>query len=57
MDIKKIDVIIPVYRPGREFSKLLEQLEVQDYPISRIIIMPTEDGLWEEKWEKEHPIL
>ena len=57
MDIKKIDVIIPVYRPGREFSKLLEQLEVQDYPISRIIIMHTEDGLWEEKWEKEHPIL
>ena len=57
MDIKKIDVIIPVYRPGKEFTKLLEQLELQDYPISRIIIMHTEDGLWKEKWEKEHPIL
>ena len=57
MDTKKIDVIIPVYRPGREFSQLLERLEKQDYPISRIIIMHTEEGSWEEKWEKNHPIL
>lgn len=57
MDTKKIDVIIPVYRPGEEFSKLLERLEVQDYPISRIIIMHTEEGAWKEQWEKDHPIL
>ena len=38
---KKIDVIIPAYRPGAEFEALLNRLEGQSYPVSRIIVMNT----------------
>ena len=57
MEAKKIDVIIPAYRPGKEFPALLEGLEKQDYPISRIIVMNTEKEFWNQKWEKEHPLV
>lgn len=36
MSTVKIDVIIPAYRPGEEFEKLLERLSAQKYPINRI---------------------
>ena len=42
MSTVKIDVIIPAYRPGEEFEKLLERLSAQKYPINRIIVMNTE---------------
>lgn len=42
---KKVDVIIPVYHPGKEFEKIIDRLESQTYPVNRIILLHTEDGL------------
>ena len=41
-----VEVIIPTYRPGREFEKVLERLSKQEYPIERIRIMNTEEEFW-----------
>ena len=38
-----IDVIIPVYRPGKELFSLLDKLESQSLPIHEIILMNTEE--------------
>ena len=42
----KTDVIIPAYRPGEEFEKLLERLSAQKYPINKILVMNTEKKFW-----------
>lgn len=47
----KIDVVIPVYRPGAGFLKLLKRLQAQSLPVHEFIIMNTEQALW-ETWEK-----
>lgn len=39
----KVDVVIPVYKPGRELFALLDKLEKQTVPARRIILMNTED--------------
>lgn len=44
----KVDVIIPTYRPGKKFSRLLKMLEVQTYPIGKIIVMNTEKAYWND---------
>lgn len=46
---KRVDVIIPTYRPGKKFSRLLKMLELQTYPIRRIIVMNTEKAYWNDK--------
>lgn len=38
-----IDVIIPVYRPGKEFFALMDSLQRQSVPIRNIILMNTEE--------------
>ncbi len=45
---QRVDVIIPVYKPGRKFSGLLEMLKRQTYPIGKIIIMNTEKSYWND---------
>lgn len=45
---KQLDVIIPVYKPGKEFLQLIGRLQEQDYPVNRIIIMNTEQKYFEE---------
>ena len=30
-----VDVIIPAYRPGKEFEKLLDSLSTQNYPVGK----------------------
>lgn len=40
-----IDVIIPVYKPGKDFYKLVERVEKQTVPIRKIYIMHTVDGV------------
>lgn len=40
----KVDVIIPVYRPGEEFKELIRRLRKQSYPIHEIHVMHTEGG-------------
>lgn len=44
----KIDVIIPVYKPGRELFELLDRLSNQTVPVHRIILMNTEERFFEE---------
>ena len=45
----RIDVVIPVYRPGAEFSRLLERLESQTCPVHKIVIMNTKSGTFPEE--------
>jgi len=40
--MKKVDVIIPVYKPDEKFKKLMLKLKKQTVPINRIILMNTE---------------
>ena len=58
MENKKIvvDVIIPVYRPGKEFEKLLEKLSKQSFPVNRIILMNTGEKPWMENAEEKYPL-
>ena len=44
----KVDVIIPVYKPGKRFSELLKRLGAQTRPVNRYIIMNTEEKYWDE---------
>ena len=44
----KIDVIIPVYKPGRELFELLDRLEKQTIPVQKIILMNTEEKYFEQ---------
>ncbi|MDE7270777.1 MAG: glycosyltransferase [Acetatifactor sp.] len=39
----EIDIIIPLYKPGRELFTLLDRLENQTIPINSIILMNTEE--------------
>lgn len=40
--VKKVDVIIPTYKPDGKFLKLIEMLKKQTVPVHQIIIMNTE---------------
>lgn len=42
-----VDVLIPVYKPGQEFAKLLCLLQKQTVKLHKIIIMNTEELYWE----------
>jgi len=44
----KVDVLIPVYKPGRRFSRLLQMLGQQTYKVNRIIVVNTEKRYWNE---------
>ena len=33
--METVDVIIPAYRPGKEFEKLLDSLSTQNYPVEK----------------------
>ena len=47
-----VDVLIPVYRPDRRFSRLLQMLEVQTVKPRRIIVVNTEQSYWNEEGYK-----
>ena len=57
----KIDVIIPVYKPGPELFTLLEKLEDQTAAVRKIILMNTEKQYFarlvpdETTFQREHP--
>lgn len=57
----KIDVIIPVYKPGSELLSLLDRLERQTLAIQNIILMNTEKKYFEKlkqdspRFFEEHP--
>lgn len=46
--MKTVDVLIPTYKPGKQFLELLALLKEQTVSISRIIIMNTEQPYWEQ---------
>ena len=47
-DRKKVDVVIPTYKPGKKFSRLLKILQRQTWPVGKIIVMNTEKSFWNE---------
>ena len=51
MKNKTVDVIIPAYHPGNEFGALIKRLEKQTVRIHRIIVMNTEESMWNKEWE------
>lgn len=58
----EIDVVIPTYRPGNKFIRLIEMLEKQTVPVHKIIVMNTEEKWFESRFYgtpflKEHPSL
>lgn len=53
--METVDVIIPAYRPGKEFEKLLDSLSTQNYPVEKILVMNTEEKFWNTAWEKKFP--
>ncbi|MDO5136329.1 MAG: glycosyltransferase [Eubacteriales bacterium] len=55
--MSNIEVIIPSYRPGEEFEGLLELLSRQTLPVSRILVINTEERYWNQEWEKKYPLL
>lgn len=57
MENIKVDVIIPTYHPGREFSALLDRLMKQTMPVHRIIVMNTEEAFWKKELEEKYPVL
>lgn len=57
MEKKCIDVLIPAYRPGREFSDLLERLKKQSCPVRKVLVMNTEKRFWDGEWEKKFSFL
>lgn len=38
-----VDIIIPTYKPGEKFIKILDMLEKQTYPVNRILVINTEE--------------
>lgn len=52
--MQEVDVIIPVYKPGAEFVKLIEKLEHQTVPVRRILLFNTEQKYW-SAFEYETP--
>lgn len=43
-----IDVIIPLYKPGKELYTLLDRLQKQSVPVQNIILMNTEEKYFEQ---------
>ena len=50
----KIDVIIPTYKPGKEFEKLFGRLQKQEYPIHKIIIINTRTDIFPEELNRSN---
>ncbi len=51
----KADVVIPTYQPNGTFCLLLQKLREQTFLIHRVIILNTEESLWQEAAER-YPI-
>ena len=50
----KIDVIIPTYKPRKEFEKLIGRLQKQEYPIHKIIIINTRTDIFPEELDRSN---
>jgi len=47
-----VDVVIPVYKPGKRFRELLGRLAAQTKPVNRLLIVNTEKEYW-DSWLAE----
>lgn len=45
--MQEVDIIIPVYKPGKELVELVEKLEHQTVPVRRILLFNTEQKYWD----------
>ena len=52
-----VDVIIPSYRPGERFYRLLSMLKAQETPVNRIIVINTEEKYWDPEKYRFFPNL
>lgn len=52
MEKKTVDVIIPAYRPGERWKRLLRGLEKQTWPVHRLIVMNTGKENWDPSYEE-----
>lgn len=43
-----VDVLIPTYKPDKNFITNIQRLQEQEYPVHKIIIMNTEERFWRE---------
>ena len=46
ININTVDVIIPTYKPGKKFLRILKALKQQTYPVSRVIVFNTQEEYW-----------
>ena len=46
--MKKVDVIIPVYKPDEKLKKIIKRLHLQTYPVNRIILVNTGKEYFDE---------
>ncbi len=46
--MKTVDILIPTYKPGKQFIELIALLQKQTVPVHKIIIMNTEQSYWEK---------
>lgn len=46
--MEQVDVIIPAYKPGEKYVKLIEMLQKQSYPVHKIIVMNTEEKYYHQ---------
>ncbi|MBQ8305714.1 MAG: glycosyltransferase family 2 protein [Blautia sp.] len=51
METRKVDIIIPTYRPGQDFPELLRRLSEQTVQPDRIRIVNTEESFWDHGWD------
>lgn len=51
----RVDIIIPTYKPDDTFCLLLQKLQEQTFVIHELILVNTEEALWNEAVRK-YPI-
>lgn len=57
MNNYSVDVLIPTYKPDKEFPELLRIIAQQSYPVRNIIVVNTEEKYWNPEWEDIVPNL
>lgn len=48
-----IDVLIPTFKPDKNFPELLRRIAQQSYHVRNIIIVNTDETFWNPEWEQE----
>ncbi|MCR5031246.1 MAG: glycosyltransferase family 2 protein [Lachnospiraceae bacterium] len=51
--MQAVDVVIPTYKPDKKLIRLLQYLAAQTYPVTKVIIMNTDEKYWLKEAENE----